>query len=151
LSQDYSIRRLSSDQFELLRELLAVFADVFEEPETYLGSVPNEAYLRTLLAERHFICLVAVAGDEVIGGLVAYELAKFEQERSEIYLYDLGVRKGHRRKGVATGLIYELKRIARARGAWVIFVQADRGDSAAIKLYESLGAKEPVYHFDIPV
>jgi len=26
--------------------------------------------------------------DEVIGGLVAYELLKFEQERKEIYVYD---------------------------------------------------------------
>jgi benzoyl-CoA reductase/2-hydroxyglutaryl-CoA dehydratase subunit BcrC/BadD/HgdB len=39
----------------------------------------------------------------------------------------------------------------RERGASVIFVQADKGDTAAIKLYESLGTREDVYHFDIPV
>ncbi|MGI9404951.1 MAG: hypothetical protein ACR2O4_01155 [Hyphomicrobiaceae bacterium] len=37
---------------------------------------------------------------QVIGGLVAYELKKFEQERSEIYIYDLAVAAEHRRKGV---------------------------------------------------
>jgi len=33
----------------------------------------------------------------------------------------------------------------------VIFVQADRGDAAAIALYESLGTREDVHHFDITV
>jgi aminoglycoside 3-N-acetyltransferase I len=35
------------------------------------------------------------------------------------------------------------------RGAYVIFVQADKVDDAAIKLYESLGTREDVFHFDI--
>jgi aminoglycoside 3-N-acetyltransferase I len=82
--------------------------------------------------------------------LVAYELQKFERVRSEIYIYDLAVSLGHRRQGVASGLIGELKRIAKARGAYVIYVQADRGDEAAIALYESLGRREEVFHYDIP-
>jgi aminoglycoside 3-N-acetyltransferase I len=35
--------------------------------------------------------LVAQVGDTVIGGLVADELIKFEQERREVYIYDLAV------------------------------------------------------------
>ena len=54
-----------------------------------------------------------------------------------------------RRKGVATRLIEELRSVARERGAWVVFVQADLGDDPAIELYESLGSRESVYHFDI--
>ena len=41
--------------------------------------------------------------------------------------------------------------IAAERGAHVIFVQADRGDTAAIVLYSKLGACENVLHFDIGV
>jgi aminoglycoside 3-N-acetyltransferase I len=74
---------------------------------------------------------------------------KFEQERKEIYIYDLAVKEQHRRKGIATKLINELRRTARERGAYVIFVQADKVDDAAIKLYESLGTREDVFHFDI--
>ena len=37
----------------------------------------------------------------MIGGLVAYVLPKFEQARSEIYLYDLAVDAAHRQRGVA--------------------------------------------------
>jgi aminoglycoside 3-N-acetyltransferase I len=50
-----------------------------------------------------------------------------------------------------TALIRELQQIARARGAYVIFVQADHGDDPAIALYTKLGAREDVLHFDIPV
>jgi aminoglycoside 3-N-acetyltransferase I len=92
-----------------------------------------------------------VSGEEVVGGLTAYVLPKFEQERSEIYIYDLAVAKEHRRKGVATTLIQYLHTLARSLNAWVMFVQADPGDEPAIRLYESLGRREKVYHFDIPM
>jgi aminoglycoside 3-N-acetyltransferase I len=80
-----------------------------------------------------------------------YELDKFEQDRREIYIYDLAVMERHRRRGVATGLIDELRRIASERNVYVIFVQADTEDDSAIALYESLGTKETAYHFDIEV
>jgi aminoglycoside 3-N-acetyltransferase I len=43
----------------------------------------------------------------------------------------------------------ELRHLAYEQGAYVIYVQADKVDDAAIKLYESLGTKEGVFHFDI--
>jgi aminoglycoside 3-N-acetyltransferase I len=86
-----------------------------------------------------------------VAGLVAYELRKFEQERAEIYIYDLAVAAAHRREGVATALIRELQKIAAERGAYVIMVQADTIDQEAIALYSRLGAGEEVLHFDIPV
>jgi aminoglycoside 3-N-acetyltransferase I len=135
----------------ILKALLAVFGEAFGEPETYGARVPDDAYLRGLLGKPHFIALAALSGDEVVGGLAAYVLEKFEQARSEIYIYDLAVLEPHRRKGVATGLIRELQRIARESGAYVIFVQADPPDEPAIRLYQSLGTREDVLHFDIPV
>jgi len=42
-----------------------------------------------------------------------------------------------------------LKIIAAKRGAYVIYVQADRGDAAAVALYTKLGVAEAVLHFDI--
>ncbi len=84
-----------------------------------------------------------------MGGLAAYVLDKFEQQRREIYIYDLAVVKDRRRRGIATGLIEALRGIAAELGAYVIFVQADLTDAPAIALYESLGTKETVHHFDI--
>ena len=148
----YSYRHLSDSDVPLLMELLKVFGDAFEEPETYQGAVPKYGYLQALLSRRHFIVEVALDDNgRVVGGLAAYELEKFEQERSEVYIYDLAVAEPHRRRGIATGLINRLKEIAKERGAYVIFVQADAGDTPAIKLYESLGAREDVHHFDIAI
>ncbi len=146
----YSYQQISAADLALLKSLLAVFGEAFGEPDTYEGAVPGDAYLEALLKKPHFIALAALRDGDVVGGLAAYELEKFERARSEIYIYDLAVREADRRKGVATGLIRALGRIAQERGAYVMFVQADRGDDPAIRLYESLGTREDVYHFDIP-
>ena len=95
--------------------------------------------------------VAALQGGVVVGGLAAYVLPKFERARSEVYLYDLAVADTHRRRGIATALIAELRRIAAARGAWVVFVQADYGDDPAVALYTKLGTREDVMHFDIAV
>jgi aminoglycoside 3-N-acetyltransferase I len=132
-----------------LKQLLTLFGEAFGDRATYQDAVPGEAYLESFLADERCITVVAMDGDELLGGLVAYELIKFDQERKEFYIYDLAVQEAHRRRGLATGLIVTLKAIARARGAYVIYVQADRGDEAAIALYQSLGVREDVLHFDI--
>jgi aminoglycoside 3-N-acetyltransferase I len=134
-----------------MEPLLTMFGEAFNEAETYIGKRPSETYLKQLLGGDSFIALAAFEGEQVVGGLAAYELKKFEQQRSEIYIYDLAVSEGHRREGVATALISELKAIAASRGAYVIFVQADIGDEPAIALYTKLGIREDVLHFDIAV
>lgn len=147
----YSYKLLSSSDVVVLRNLLKVFGEAFNEISTYHDAAPSDAYLQSLLAKPHFIALVAMHGDQVIGGLAAYELEKFERERREIYIYDLAVAEEHRRKRVATNLIKELQRIAKTRHAYMIFVQADPQDEPAIRLYESFGKRESPHHFDIPV
>ncbi len=151
LAANITYKLLSVSDVPVLKELLQVFGESFEEPQTYQGAVPSDAYLASLLARDHFIALVALDGRKVVGGLAAYVLDKFEQERKEVYIYDLAIVSPYRRQGIATGLINHLKTIARERGAYVIFVQADAGDIPAIRLYESLGTKEDVHQFDIPV
>ncbi len=147
----YFYKQLTSSDVSLLKELLGVFGEAFDEADTYQGNIPSDAYLESLLGNECFIVLVAQNGNRVMGGLAAYILEKFEQERKEIYIYDLAVLKEYRRLGIATGLIKRLKQIAKERGAYIIFVQADKGDNPAIKLYDSLGTREEVYNFDIKV
>lgn len=134
-----------------MHAMLSMFGDAFDEPETYGQARPSAAYLQRLLGNEFFVALAALKGARVVGGLAAYELPKFERERSEFYVYDLAVREGNRRRGVATTLINELREIAAGRGAEVIFIQADHGDEPAIALYTKLGTREDVVHFDIPV
>lgn len=147
------IHPIAPAEVGLMTALCTMFGQAFGDPDAYTARRPSADYLRRLLGSDTFIALAALKGDEVVGGLAAYELRKFEQERSEVYIYDLAVLEAHRRQGIATALIDELRTIAAARGAWVIFVQADTGveDEPAIALYTKLGAREDVLHFDIPV
>ena len=138
IAPQYAYRQLTTD-------------DVTLHSETYQNAIPSDEYLTDLLGKEHFIVVVAMMGEAVVGGLVAYVLEKFEQQRREIYIYDLAVSDAHRRRGVATGTINALKKIAAGQGAYVIFVQADLDDGAAIALYSSLGTMKPTRHFDIEV
>lgn len=147
----YSYRHLTSADVPLIKDLLKVFGEAFNEVATYQHAIPSDAYLAGLLGKPHFVAIAVLSGERVIGGLAAYVLEKFEQERREIYVYDLAVLEEHRRRGVATGLVGELKRIAAELGAYVIFVQADLEDGAAVALYNSLGTQETAHHFDIEV
>jgi aminoglycoside 3-N-acetyltransferase I len=145
------VRRLTAAEVALFRELNVLFGEAFHDAETYGSEPPSDTYLGGLLAKEHFVTLVALSGGKVVGGLVAYELDKFERARRELYIYDLAVAEAHRRQGVATALIEHLRGIAGERGAWVIYVQADYGDEPAVALYEKLGTREDVMHFDIDV
>ena len=94
------------------------------------------------------IALAAFDQEAVVGALAAYVLPKFEQARSEIYIYGSGVSGEHRRQGIATALINSLKHEANALGAYVIHVQADYGDDPAVFPIQSWAYGE-VMHFDI--
>lgn len=151
LTTRFTTVQLTPSDTKLAHRLLDVFSEAFEDPDTYDRARPGPDYLRRLLGSDTFIALAAVQGDEVVGGLAAYELHKIEQARSEVYIYDLAVRASHRRIGVATALIRHLQALARQRGAWVVYVQADYGDDPAVALYTKLGVREDVMHFDLPV
>ena len=146
---DYRVQLLASEHVDVMREMLAMLGEAFGDRATYTRAQPDDTYLKDLLSSESFIAIAALANAKVVGGLAAYVLPKFEQARSEIYIYDLAVDAAWRRRGIATALIEELRRLARAKGAYVIYVQADYGDDAAIALYSRLGIREDVLHFDI--
>jgi ribosomal protein S18 acetylase RimI-like enzyme len=143
-------RVLGPGDLPQMYDLLWLFGRAFDDPEHYESAQPDAAYLSGLLASPTFIAVAALHDGRVVGGLAAYVLPKFEQARSEVYIYDLAVDEPFRRRGVATGLIDTLRGVAADRGAWVICVQADPEDAPAVALYTKLGVREDVLHFDIP-
>ena len=150
-STPFSIHPLAPDDVALMESILTIFGEAFDEVGPIAGPGPARPISRACL-ERLLHSARRVEERRVVaGGIAAYELRKFEQERSVIYIYDLAVAAAHRRQGIATALILELKKIAAARGAYAIFVQADLGDAPAIALYTKLGTREDVLHFDITI
>lgn len=147
----FEVARLTASEVAAMRAVLAVYSQAFSEPENYQHKQPSDDYLVSLLERPDFVQLAAFSGGEVIGALSAYVLAKFEQERSEIYIYDLAVLEPFRRRGIAEQLIRALAPIAKAAAAHVVFVQADKGDAVPTALYRKLGEQEDVLHFDLNI
>ena len=148
----FEVRRLGPEDIAGFRAMNQVFSDVFEEPHNYADRKPDEAWCTAWLANPNNVAIIASEGGDAIGALGGYVLPKFEQARSECFIYDLAVRQESRRMGVATALINEMRRVARAAGAWTVFVQADvlEEDEPARLLYRKLASEEIMaHHFDI--
>lgn len=62
----------------LTEALLTTFGEAFDEVETYSKNRPSADYLQQLLENDYFIAIAALKRGEVVGGLTAYELKKFE-------------------------------------------------------------------------
>jgi aminoglycoside 3-N-acetyltransferase I len=148
-SPPFALRLLTPSDLPLMRALNRTLGEIFDEVETYSGSLPSDDWLLGLLGDPHFIAMAAVKEGEVVGGLAGYVLQKFEQERREIFIYDLGVREEHRRQGIGMALLREMGKVATAKGAWAVFIQADADNHPAIALYSRLGKREDAVHFDI--
>lgn len=146
---DVRIKRLAPGDLGILRQMNDLFADVFEMDDEYRRSPPSDRYLLRLLSKDTFIALAAMRDDVLIGATTAYVLDKFEQQRSEIFIYDLAVSEPDRRQGVATQMLTELRYLATDIGAWVVIIQADDGDEPPTNLYSKLGSKEIALSFDL--
>ena len=147
-----SVRRLGVGDLAGFRAMNAVFSDVFGEPQNYAEKKPEDARCESWLANPNNVAIIAEEGERTVGALAGYILPKFEQARSEGYIYDLAVARTHRRRGIATAMIAEMRRVARAAGAWTVYVQADvfEEDEPARALYRKLAHEEIMaHHFDI--
>ncbi len=132
------IQKLSSKDFELAK-LLFLFFQVDNGSENPT-KVSNE-YMKEMLSRNDFHVLVARSGESILGGLTAYELKKYKNETTEMFLYEIGVEEVHRRKGVAAKLIDGLKQICRQKGISEIFVITEMDNEPAKKLYEKSGGE----------
>ena len=143
--RSFEIKRLDESDLQLFKSLVDLFNLVFEEDPSNLG---NDAILSGLLGNPCFIALVALAENEVAGGLTAYELPLYYAGHSEVFLYDLAVKPDYQRMGIAKELIQNLKAECLERGAREFFVLAHEEDEHAIEFYRATGGKgERVVNF----
>ncbi|WP_457660758.1 GNAT family N-acetyltransferase [Sinorhizobium medicae] len=93
----------------------------------------------------------SVEGRNGLGRPGRLRARQVRERATGVLYYDLAVDEGYRRQGIATALIRRLCDLAAERGGWVVYVQADLGDAPAIALYEKLGVRQDVLHFDIVI
>ncbi|MBC7863065.1 MAG: GNAT family N-acetyltransferase [Bacteroidia bacterium] len=138
--------KLGKEDAQTFVKLILLFNEVFETGKT---TVPAESYLKALLQKPGFIVLVVKHKNEIAGGLTAFELPMYDAERSEIFIYDVGIKKEFQRQGFGKKLIEELKNYCKESGIKEFFVPAHEEDEHALDFYKSCGGKgEKVVHFN---
>ena len=141
----FETKRLKKEDLLIFNSLISLFNLVFEEENPTIGSEANS--LRLLDNER-FIAIVALAENEIAGGLTAYELPMYYSDSSEIFLYDMAVKPEYQRMGIGKGLIQRLKEYCIKNGIQDFFVMAHEEDEHAIEFYRATGGKaEKVVNF----
>ena len=141
----FEVKRLTKQDLENFKSLITIFNTVFEEAESNIQSDTN---LTKLLNNDNFIALAAISENEVVGGLTAYELPLYYSASSEVFLYDMPVKKEYQRIGIGKQLMNGLKEYCNKNGIEEFFVLAHEEDKHAIEFYHSTGGKsEKVVNF----
>ncbi|HEX6928333.1 MAG TPA: GNAT family N-acetyltransferase [Gammaproteobacteria bacterium] len=140
-------RRLGRDDIDAARRVFRLMAAAFEETFESL----SDSYLENLLGRPDFWMIAAFAGDEPVGGLTAHTLPMTHSESAEIFIYDVAVHAGFRRKGVGRLLLEALRTLAAGANVRELFVAADVEDVHALDFYRALdGHEAPVSIFTFP-
>ncbi len=102
----------------------------------------SEGSLAAFLANpANFLLVAAAAGErEPVGYLLAYRLQRPDREAAQMFIYEVDVAEGWRRRGLGSALIDEILRLARAEDMCEAFVLTSRGNEAARSLYARTGA-----------
>ncbi|MEM1137797.1 MAG: GNAT family N-acetyltransferase [Bacteroidota bacterium] len=132
------IKKLGKNDQLLAKQLLEEW---YKDDGQLNPSFPKEKYLSSLLNKEDFHAFVAVVNNLVVGGLTAYELPMFDVEANEMFLYEIGVSKAYRQKGIAKKLIEALREVCFSKEIKVIFVGTSMDNEVAKKLYETTGAE----------
>jgi aminoglycoside 3-N-acetyltransferase I len=146
MNEEFQIKLLGKKDVLLFQKLIRLFQEVFGMEK--LIEV-EESYLIRLLEKPDFIAYGVIFGNEIVGGLTAYELTTYYSEDSEIFIYDIAVKPEFQRKGLGKQLLSSLKKYCKQNGISVLFVEVHEEDEHAVNFYHSThGKAERVIHFN---
>ena len=141
---DIKIRKLTEKDVSAFEALLLLFNHAFEEERT----LSDAAHLSALLKNPRFIVIAAFSGEDILGGLTAYELPLYYGNETEIFLYDMAVHPDHQRKSIGKQLLEFLKDYCAQNKINTFFVLAHEEDTHALEFYHATGGlREQVANF----
>jgi ribosomal protein S18 acetylase RimI-like enzyme len=107
-------------------------AGLFDEP-------PTLAAVKEYLADPRNLFLLALVGRQPVGFLRATELRQLHTNRRQMFLYEVSVAEGSRRRGVGRALLDRLLSHCRGADFEEVFVLTDPANVPAVRLYRSAG------------
>lgn len=145
----FRIFRLGSQDVTMMHKLLELFAEVFEMTAI---PKPGETYLKALLGKSDFVVLAVLHGQDLVGGVTAYELPQYYSDSAELFIYDIAVRPIFQQKGAGRAILQALKTHCRENKINNLFVTAHEEDSHALEFYRATGGlAEKVVLFNYPL
>ena len=132
------IRRLQSDGYVLLASAIQSLIPRDERD----GRVASDAHLRRALENPACYFIICLIDSMPVGYLSAYGFPAIDTDCSQVYLYDIIVAEGHRRKGIGSRMIEELKVHCEADGADHIWLGTSLENEAAQRAFEGTGARK---------
>lgn len=106
-----------------------------------LGKDVPEDHLRRFLEIDSNYLLVAEDASGIVGLLLAYRLVRIRDAGSKVFLYEIEVIEGARRKGVGRSLVGAVVDLAKADGAVSVFGLTSSFYEGAAEFYRATGAK----------
>ncbi|AFY81859.1 GNAT family N-acetyltransferase [Oscillatoria acuminata] len=128
-------KRLTDGDRKLAKKLFTLMAEVFAEESEPL----SDDYLDSLLNRADFWAIAAFVDHDIVGGITAHTLPMIRSESSEVFIYDIAVRKDHQRQGIGRHLMTVLCESVATVGIRDLFVCADNEDIHALDFYQALG------------
>jgi ribosomal protein S18 acetylase RimI-like enzyme len=132
------IRRLQENDYTLLASAIQSLIPEDERD----GGVASDAHLRRALRNPSCYFIVCLIDSAPAGYLSAFGFPAIDDDCSQVYLYDIVVAEKHRRKGIGSRMIEELKRHCRMDGADHIWLGTSLENVVAQRTFEGTGARK---------
>ena len=138
-----TVRQLKVGDEATLIQLAAVHKSVKVSPE----------YAKSLLANEANYLIVAEGAGQLLGFVWAYCLARLDQRRPQLFIYEVDVAEAHQRGGVGTALLEYVCELVNRLHLMEAFVLTSSTNADAIGLYTKTGGvaqSEPEIIFVYP-
>lgn len=106
----------------------------------------DEYEITTLFNSDNELCLVAEAGESILGFALGTTVEKHNSPWKYGYLVWLGVRSGIQQGGVGSGLFKEIKRRMKEQGVRMILIDTSADNLPAIRFFQKQGFGDTQQH-----
>jgi ribosomal protein S18 acetylase RimI-like enzyme len=131
------IREMTIDDFP---EVFHIGEELFTaEYSQSLYRTWDEYEITTLFNSDNELCLVAEAGEQILGFALGTTVQKHHSAWKYGYLVWLGVAQSTQKGGVGTGLFKEIKRRMKEQGVRIIMIDTSADNEAAIHFFHKQG------------